>query len=278
METRAEYVLVGAFVLVLLAGLAVALVWFVQAPFKVNAAKYDIYFHGSVSGLDVGSDVRFNGVLVGQVSNIQLEPQRPTEVRVTVDINHDVVIRKDAVAELQIKGLTGTAYVEITGNNGTAPPLIAETGQPRPVIRSRSSQLTELFNGMPVLIQKLSTLADRLNDLTDARNRAALAETLANLRQVSAVLAAHSKDINTSLNGLSASVQHLNQAADMLDRMVRASRRPVTDFTTRGLPELQQLLADSRVLVGELTRLVGSLQRNPSQVIYGNRLQGYTPR
>jgi phospholipid/cholesterol/gamma-HCH transport system substrate-binding protein len=278
METRAEYVLVGAFVLVLLAGLAVALVWFVQAPFKVNAAKYDIYFHGSVSGLDVGSDVRFNGVLVGQVSNIQLEPQRPTEVRVTVDINHDVVIRKDAVAELQIKGLTGTAYVEITGNNGTAPPLIAETGQPRPVIRSRSSQLTELFNGMPVLIQKLSTLADRLNDLTDARNRAALAETLANLRQVSAVLAAHSKDINTSLNGLSASVQHLNQAADMLDRMVRASRRPVTDFTTRGLPELQQLLADSRVLVGELTRLVDSLQRNPSQVIYGNRLQGYTPR
>ena len=278
METRAEYVLVGAFVLVLLAGLAVALVWFVQAPFKVNAAKYDIYFHGSVSGLDVGSDVRFNGVLVGQVSNIQLEPQRPTEVRVTVDINHDVVIRQDAVAELQIKGLTGTAYVEITGNNGAAPPLIAETGQPRPVIRSRSSQLTELFNGMPVLIQKLSTLADRLNDLTDARNRAALAETLANLRQVSAVLAAHSKDINTSLNGLSASVQHLNQAADMLDRMVSASRRPVTDFTTRGLPELQQLLADSRVLVGELTRLVGSLQRNPSQVIYGNRLQGYSPR
>jgi phospholipid/cholesterol/gamma-HCH transport system substrate-binding protein len=278
METRAEYVLVGAFVLVLLAGLAVALVWFVQAPFKVNAAKYDIYFHGSVSGLDVGSDVRFNGVLVGQVSNIQLEPQRPTEVRVTVDINHDVVIRKDAVAELQIKGLTGTAYVEITGNNSAASPLVAEAGQPRPVIRSRSSQLTEFFNGMPVLIQKLSTLADRLNDLTDARNRAALAETLANLRQVSAVLAAHSKDINTSLNGLSASVQHLNQAADMLDRMVRASRRPVTDFTTRGLPELQQLLADSRVLVGELTRLVGSLQRNPSQVIYGNRLQGYTPR
>ncbi|MGH7716463.1 MAG: MlaD family protein [Vulcanimicrobiaceae bacterium] len=278
METRAEYMLVGTFVLVLLAGLAVALLWFVQAPFKVNAARYDIYFNGSVSGLDIGSDVRFNGVLVGRVSNIQLEPQRPTEVRVAVDINRGIVIRKDAVAELQVKGLTGTAYVEISAASGTAPPLVAEKGQPYPVIRSQSSQLTELFNGMPVLIQKLSTLADQLNDVANVHNRAELAETLANLRQVSAVVAAHSQDIGASLDGLSASVRHLNQAADNLDRMVRESQGPVTDFTTRGLPELQQLLADSRVLVAELTRLVGSIERNPSQVIYGNRLQGYTPR
>lgn len=278
METRAEYVLVGSFVLVLLAGIAVALLWFVQAPFKVNAVRYDVYFNGSVSGLDIGSDVRYNGVLVGRVSEIQLDPQRPTGVRVTVDINHNVVIRNDAVAELQVKGLTGTAYVEITGTSGTAPPLVAEKGQSRPVIRSRSSQLTELFNGMPVLIQKLSTLADQLNDLANAENRAALTQTLANLRQVSAVLAAHSHDIDASLTGLSTSVQRLNQAADGLDQMVRESRKPVSDFTTRGLPELQQLLADSRVLVAELTRLVGSLERNPSRVIYGNRLQGYTPQ
>ncbi len=278
METRAEYVLVGSFVLVLLAGIAVALLWFVQAPFKVNAVRYDVYFNGSVSGLDIGSDVRYNGVLVGRVSEIQLDPKRPTEVRVTVDINHDVVIRKDAVAELQVKGLTGGAYVEITGTSGTAPPLVAENGQLRPVIQSRSSQLTELFNGMPVLIQKLSTLADHLNDATNAGNRAALAETLTNLRQVSAVLAAHSHDIDASLAGLSSSVRHLNQAAGNLDQMVRESRRPVSDFANHGLPELQQLLADSRVLVAELMRLVDSLKRNPSQVIYGNRLQGYTPR
>lgn len=278
METRAEYVLVGSFVLLLLAGIAVALLWFVQAPFKVNAAGYDVYFNGSVSGLDIGSDVRYNGVLVGRVSEIQLDPKRPTEVRVTVDINHDVVIRKDAVAELQMKGLTGAAYVEITGTSGTAPPLVAEKGRPRPVIQSRSSQLTELFNGMPVLIQKLSMLADHLNDATNAGNRAALAETLANLRQVSAVLAAHSHDIDASLAGLSSSVRHLNQAADNLDQLVRESRRPVSDFANRGLPELQQLLADSRILVAELTRLVDSIERNPSQVIYGNRQQGYTPR
>lgn len=278
METRAEYILVGAFVLVLLAGIAVALLWFVQAPFKASAAQYDIYFNGSVSGLDVGSDVRFNGVLVGRVSKIQLEPERPTQVRVTVDVNRDVVIRQDAVAELQVKGLTGTAFVEIAETSAAAPPLVAGKGQPRPVIRSQSSQLTELFNGMPVLIQKLTVLADQLNDVVNARNRAALTETLANLHQVSAILAAHSHDIDASLGGLSASVQHLNRAADNLDRMVRASRQPVTDFTTRGLPELQQLLADSRVLVAELTRLVDSLERNPSEVIYGKRLQGYTPR
>lgn len=278
METRAEYVLVGGFVLVLLAGLAVVLLWFVQAPFKVGAAHYDIYFDGSVSGLDVGSDVRYNGVMVGRVATIVLDPQRPTQVHVTVDINQDLIIRNDSVAVLQIKGLTGAAYVEITGASGTAPPLVAEKGQPYPVIRSRSSQLTELFNGMPVLIQKLSTLADQLSDITDGDNRAALAETLANMRKVSAVLAAHSHDLDASLGGLSAAVKHFDQAADNLDRMMRNSQKPVSDFTTRGLPELQQLLADSRVLVAELTRLVDSLNRDPSRVIYGNRLQGYTPQ
>ncbi|HYL31860.1 MAG TPA: MlaD family protein [Stellaceae bacterium] len=277
METRAEYVLVGGFVVILLAGLAVVLLWFVQAPFKVSAAHYDIYFDGSISGLDIGSDVRYNGVLVGRVAKITLDPQRPTQVHVTVDINQDMTIRSDAVAELQVKGLTGTAFVEITGGSGTAPPLVAENGQRYPVIRSRSSQLTELFNGMPVLIQKLSTLADQLNGVTDAQNRAAFAETLANMRQVSAVLAAHSRDIDTSLGGLSAAVKHFDQAANNLDQMMRESRKPVSDFTSRGLPELQQLLADSRVLVTELTRLVDSLNRDPSQVIYGNRLQGYTP-
>lgn len=278
METRAEYVLVGAFVLILLAGLAIALLWFVEAPFKVNAAHYDIYFDGSVSGLNTGSDVRYNGVLIGRVATIQLDPQRPTQVHVTVDINPNVIIRSDAIAELQVKGLTGTAFVEITGSNGTAPPLVAENGQPYPVIRSRTSQLTELFNGMPVLIQKLTTLADQLNAVTDAENRAALAETLKNLRQVSVVLAAHSHDIDSTLAGVSTAVRHFDQAADNVDRLVRESRKPISDFTSRGLPELQQLLADSRVLVAELTRLAASLERNPSQVIYGNRLQGYTPQ
>ncbi len=87
-----------------------------------------------------------------------------------------------------------------------------------------------------------------------------------------------SRDLDATLGGLSVAVKHFDQAADNLDRMMRDSRKPVSDFTTRGLPELQQLLADSRVLVAELTRLVDSLDRDPSRVIYGNRLQGYTPQ
>ncbi len=277
METRAEYVLVGGFVLVLLAGVVIALLWFVQAPYKVSAVHYDIYFEGSVSGLNTGSDVRFNGVLIGRVATIDLDPKRPTQVRVTVDVNPDIVIRKDAVAELQVKGLTGTAYVEITGASGTAPPLIAEKDQPHPVIRSRPSQLTALFKDVPALIEKLSKVADEVSDAISPANRAAFAETLANLRQVSAVLAAHSRDVDSTLGNLSAAVQRFNTAADSFDRMLRENRKPINNFTTRGLPELQELLADSRVLVAELTRLVNSIEHDPSRIIYGNRTQGYTP-
>jgi len=264
METRAEYVLVGGFVLALLAGLAIALIWFVQAQFKASALRYDIYFEGSVSGLTAGSNVRFNGVPVGRVSAIQLDPDQPTRVHVTADIQPDVVIREDAVAQLQIQGLTGTAYVQITGASGDAPPLKAAPGQPYPVISSKASSLEQLFSGIPDLLQKLETLTDQLNDLTGSDNRAALTETLANLRKVSAVAAAHSKDLDVALGELPQAVQHLESAAARLDQ--------------QGLPELQQLLADSRVLVNELSRLASGLERDPSRLIYGDRNQGYTPR
>jgi phospholipid/cholesterol/gamma-HCH transport system substrate-binding protein len=264
METRAEYVLVGGFVLALLAGLAVALVWFVQAQFKASAVRYDVYFEGSVSGLAAGSTVRFNGVPVGGVSAIQLDPQHPTRVRVTADIQPDVVIRDDAVAQLQIQGLTGTAYVEITGASGDASPLKALPGQQYPVIASKPSQLEQLFSGIPDLVQKLSTLADQLNDLSGPDNRAAITETIANLRKVSAVAAAHSKDLDAALTDLPRAVEHIESAAARLDQ--------------QGLPELQQLLADSRVLVSELSRLAATLDRDPSRLLYGDRTRGYTPQ
>lgn len=249
METRAEYVLVGGFVVALLAGLALAVLWFAQAQFKANAVRYDIYFEGSVSGLATGSNVRYNGVPVGTVSDIRLDPQHPTRVRVTVDIRPDVVIRTDTVAQLQVEGLTGVAYVQITGASGDAPLLKAEAGQPYPVIASKPSQLEQLFSGLPDLIQKLSNLADQLNGIASDKNRVALTQTLDNLRQVSDVAAAHKQDIGAMLRDASGTMSRLDQ-----------------------------LIAQAQALVAELTRLADSFERDPTRLIYGDQQKGYRPK
>jgi len=284
-ETRAEYVLVGAFVLALVVALAVALLWFARVQFNSKAVSYDVYFEGSVSGLNNGSDVRYSGVPVGRVTDIELDPNDPQRVRVTVEIKPDVVIRTDAVAELSLQGLTGGAFVEIEGASKDAPPVEAKEGERYPVIATKQSNFQDLVNAAPELLHKLSDLADSLNDAVNTDNRAALAATLGNLRQVTDVIAAHSRDIDTMFGQLNTTLKHFDETATKLadtashlDQLVNESRQPVHNFATRGLPELQALILQAEKLVGDLSHLSASLGRDPARLLYGDRQQGYRPQ
>jgi len=263
METRGEYVLVGGFVLTLLVLLVGAMLWLVQASFHSQAVRYDIYFEGSIAGLDNGSAVRFNGVPVGRVREIVLDPQNLQRVRVTIEVKPDTAIRTDAVAELQIQGLTGGAYVEISGASSDAPELKAAEGQDYPVIASRHSQLEQVFNAAPELLGRLSNLADQLVDMTNEKNRAALAGTLDNLQQFTSVVVAHKQDIDETLTDLHSTMKHADSA---LGRLGDASTR------------FDQLLVQAQNLVNVLQRLADSLERNPQRLFYGDRQQGYQPK
>jgi phospholipid/cholesterol/gamma-HCH transport system substrate-binding protein len=245
METRAEYVLVGGFVLALLALLVVAVLWLVQVQFNAQSSRYDIYFTGSVAGLDEGSAVLFNGVPIGRVFNINVDPNNLQRVRVTVEVKPIPVIKTDATAQLELQGLTGGAYVEITGTNSDAPNLVAQADEPYPVINTKASQLMQLFSTAPEVLGKISVLADQLSSITDEKNRAALAQTLDNLRQVTGVASAHKEDIGA-----------------LLDAMSR----------------FDQLIVQSQNLVAQLSHLADSFERDPTRLIYGDQQKGYHPK
>ena len=100
METRASYVAVGTFVVVLLAALVVATIWFVRGQLAENTTRYETYFASVGSGLSAGSPVRVNGVQLGRVAEVGLDPDNPTRVRVTMDISSTAPIRSDSVASL----------------------------------------------------------------------------------------------------------------------------------------------------------------------------------
>ena len=249
METRAEYVLVGGFVLALIALLVGGVLWLVQAQFNAQAARYDIYFEGSVAGLDSGSTVRYNGVPIGRVHDIGIDPNNLQRVRVTIEVKPTILIKSDAVAQLELQGLAGGAYVEITGFNSAAPQLVAQDDQPYPVITAQHSQLEQVVNAAPEILGKLSILADQLNDITNDKNRVALSQTLDNLRQVTDVAALHKQDIGAILGEMSGTVSRFDQ-----------------------------LITQAQGLVTQLSHLADSLQRDPTRLLYGAQQKGYNPK
>jgi phospholipid/cholesterol/gamma-HCH transport system substrate-binding protein len=316
METRANYVAVGAFVLAVLAGVVVVLLWLARVQFNHVFAHYDIYFTGSVTGLTQGSAVTYNGIQIGRVIEIRIDPQNLQQVRVTIEVDQPTLIRSDAVASLEVQGLTGVAFVEITGGSQNAPPLEAQLGQRYPVIASRPSGLQRVVSSAPEALSRLIEVADRLAEVLDDRNRAAITETLDNMRRLSAVAAARSGDIDSALGDGAAAMRELratisearqtaadlrqlvaqngegaealksinetsrklDQLATHLDAMVQENRQPLRDFSQRSLSQFSQLLVDARTLVAGLTRLTDDLQRDPPRFFFGDRRQGYQPR
>ena len=317
METRADYVAVGAFVLAILIGIVVAVLWIARVEFRQQFSYYDIYFTGSVTGLAQGSAVSYNGIRVGRVTELRIDPQNLQQVRVTIEVNQADLIRSDAVASLEFQGLTGVATIEITGGSQEAPPLVAKDAQRYPVIASVQSGLQRVVANAPEALSRLIDVADRLAAVLDEKNRAAIADTLENIRRVTAVAAARSGDLDSMLGDsavavrelrgtLAAASQTLDQLRQMVgehgearstlksideasrqlgqlagdvDRIVQDNRQPLRDFGQRSLNELSQLLIDARSLVQELTRVTDELERDPPRFLFGgNRREGYQPR
>jgi len=190
METKANYVAVGVFVLVGLAGLVIALLWLAGSQYTEEFAYYRTYFSGSVSGLGKGTLVRYNGIQVGNVYKLEFDLNDPKRVIVTLQVNPDLRIHSDSVASIASEGLTGGSYVEIDGGSQSAPVLPRTMFGEYPVIRSKQSTLQQLEQSAPELVAKLNRIADRLNDVLSDKNRQSISQTLANLRRDRSAIAA----------------------------------------------------------------------------------------
>lgn len=316
METRASYVLVGSFVVVLITGLVVAVLWFAQVQFREQLSYYDIYFTGSVTGLTPGSTVRYNGIPIGRVNEIKLDPVDPSRVRVTVELNGGTAIKSDTVAALEQQGLAGGIFVNLTGGTRKAEPLTRQPGERYPVIASKQSGLQQVVTSAPEVLARFIALADRLGDVLNDQNRQALSATLDNLRRITAAAANHSDEIDSAIadgtqtlhglrttldsanailvalkglispeGGAQETLRSLDEAshrfadlAQRLDKLVADNEPQLHDFTRGGLNGLQQLIQETQLLVAQLGRIADSIERDPSRFIYGDQREGYRPK
>lgn len=285
METKANYVAVGAFVLAGTLGLVIALLWLAGAQYREEYAYYRAYFSGPVTGLGKGTTVRYNGIEVGRVSLLNFDQDDPKRVIVTMQVSPSLPIHNDSVASIASEGLTGGSYVEIDGGSKNAPVLAPGAGGDMPVIRSKQSTLQELEESAPQLVIKLNHAADRLNDMLNDNNRHALAETLDHLRNLTAVFDRRGPDIDRAIANLATASTSLDTDLGDLHRVLGHADEATVKFnrvagdldTQVNSAQIAQFVSQSRALVQSLTALSNQLDREPTRLLFGDRRKGYTP-
>ena len=289
METKANYVAVGAFVLACVIGLVVTIMWLAGVQYAQEYSYYQANFKGPVTGLGKGTVTRYNGIDVGRITNLEFDPADPSRVIVTLQVQPNLNIRQDSVASIDSQGLTGGSFVEISGGTANAPLLVAQGDQRYPVIRTKPSTFAQLEQSAPEVVAKLNVAASRLNDLLNDDNRRAIAHVLANLDETTQVLARRSADIDATIANANKTMVNLDQASQQikptlanLDVTVQKYGKVADDadafINGDGLAQLSDLIGEARRLVGSLDQFSDQLNRQPTKLLFGDRRKGYEPK
>jgi phospholipid/cholesterol/gamma-HCH transport system substrate-binding protein len=250
METRASYLIVGAVVLVLLAGLGAFSVWLVRADVDRDVARYEIAFSGSVTGLSEGGQVLYRGLPVGRVGDIRIDPDNVETVLVEVEIDRETPIKEDTIATLELQGLTGIAYVQLRGGTQASARLDPDA-EPTPRIPSRPSTLERVFESTPELLAQTMAVVGRLSLVLTDENLEAVARTMRNVETVTATLAARSDSIDAALAGAA----EMTGTIQATSKEVRDLARDLRQLTGRVDRQVDGVSGD---LVATLTELQGS--------------------
>jgi phospholipid/cholesterol/gamma-HCH transport system substrate-binding protein len=258
METRANYALIGAFTLAVVAAAFAFVYWFSGGDKHSMRKSYRIVFNGSVSGLSRGSQVLFNGLRVGEVSEIDLMQEDPSRVAAIVDVNNRTPVKTDTRARLEFQGLTGVASIALSGGSATALPLEAPDGE-RPVIYAEPSEFQNLLENVQRLATKSDTILDRVDNLL-AQNSDAISGTIKNIQTFSNALATNSDGINQFLasmgdvgRAIGPLAQKLNGLSSDIDAIVKsvdpAKIRSIVSNTDRLIADGDKLITDNSASV-----------------------------
>ena len=189
--------------------------------------KYDLYLavlEESVAGLNLNAPVKYNGVNVGKVQNIQLDPSNPQRVLLIFAIERDTPIKVDTVAVLKTQGLTGIAYVELDGGVKNAAPLVATDGQKYPVIQTKPSLSTRLENILTTVLAKLDATSSNIDSLLSRENQLAFKSALADIAVVAKTIAARKSEIDAGIVNVARTADNSARATQKLNPIIDKMR------------------------------------------------------
>lgn len=301
MERRVNFVLVGTLVVVLGIALVGIILWLGKGDYRATYDRYYVYMTESVAGLSINSPVKYNGVEVGYVSEIVLNPENPGEVRLSLEIQRGTPIKEDTIAMLYVQGLTGFAIIDLTGGSPDAPLLTARPGAKYPVIKTSPSFFARIDRTGSNLLNNLNRVLEDTQRLVDEENRENLKQILIDLAALSQTLAGHTERVahgvenaaeaagnlaeltyalNEQVPGLlnrvdrsMAAVERMtrdvSQSSAAFNSVVRDTGPNLQHFSRETLAETGLLVAELRQLTGSLSRLTRHLEQEPQSLIYG---------
>lgn len=276
METRASYILVGSFVLSLVAALVGVAIWLAGIEFDKAPTKYMAYFTGDVTGLGVGSAVRYRGVPVGTVRDIRLDPKNVEQVQVLMEVSTDTPIKEDTIAQLALQGITGVAFIQLTGGTHAAAPLKVTKGS-IPIITTQQSVLQEVVGKLPQVVEKAVLVADRIGELFNKQNLEALSKTLANIENFTGSLGSKQgelqlllQDGRTAANVLREAATDIRNAANSIGALTDKFGTRVDPFlktTEKTMASVRKSLAD----VGKAAATINQIAESAQGLVDDNR-------
>jgi phospholipid/cholesterol/gamma-HCH transport system substrate-binding protein len=302
METRAHHILIGVFTVAAVAVALLFVLWLGKAGGENVFARYEVVFEEAVSGLSRGGAVEFNGIRVGSIDDIRLDPADPRKVRAIIRVDASLPIRSDTRARLQLTGITGISTIRLSGDN-SGTPLTAPPGQ-LPVIPAEPSSFSKLIASGEDAMFAANDLLERARKLLSDRNIENFGLTLAHLEQTTATLAAERKDIQRALSELAqasgqinvalaeastllssanrlldehgqktlasaqASMAALEHAMQTIDKLLADNRAPL-DASIAGLAELGPAIAEFRATLASIRTVARRLENQPAGYLLG---------
>ena len=300
METKANYVLIGAFTLAVgFFGLLFAL-WAANYSAEKEWRDYRVVFNEAVTGLSEGGTVRYNGINVGTVQRLHLAPDDPRKVVAQVRIGADVPIKTDTRAKLSQDGLTGPTFIQLSGGSPAAPVLVTTRDGTLPVIQTEPSALQNIAD-------TANRLVERMDRVLSEENVARISRTLESIDAMTGAVAAQKDDLGAlvvnarqaseqlkvtlvttngaiqrldqnlvrELPGLMAKLDRtlgqLEQASENTNALIAENRGPITSFTQGSLQQVGPALVELRTLIRDLRRVTNRLDSGPAAYVLGRQ-------
>ena len=276
METKANYLMIGGFVLGVLVLAFIFVFW--MSNFAGGGKRYAIVFESSVAGLTTGSSVGFNGIRVGEVQSFALDPQDARKVQVLISVRDDTPIRENSHATIQSMGLTGGSGIQITPGSPDSPFLVATAENPVPVIQADAGSGQGVFEAGSAALNNANVFISKLNALLD-QNEKAISTTMTNVEQFTTMLAEKKEDIGLAITDVKDGAESFKSLSSKLEVSLGNNMDGLTRQARDSLQEFGNFMREGRRTAVTLNRILDKLEADPKGFLLGgNQVPEYTPK
>lgn len=275
MDTKAHYTVVGLIVVLLLAGLIAAIIWMSIGLNRPTYNTFLIYMDQSVVGLNNEAPVKFNGVEVGYVKKMVLNPKNPQEVVVDLQIKEGTPVTTSTVATLAPQGITGMAYISLSAKTPNAPLMKVSNTPPFPIIPTEPSLFVQLSSLFKDTSADISNMSNSVQNILDAQNAANFKQILVSLKAITQNIAANTAEINETLRNTSVILANTATASEQFPMMTQSLKESVenvneaTDLVKQAMIPAVQLLNHLNTISGNVELFSNDIKQNPAVLLRG---------